>query len=836
MIQALLRDKLVLLRVFWRLIVNKKVNNKASKNQELSWQEKLSQKTGRPLPIPLPKENDYSLSQVNIDNSNVAPASIIKEEFNNPYTFIPFLKNGTKRDKPTLLTVEEQAGQEKRITGILDLEVRTISPLLTNFPEPSKIILNDKEYFPPFSSEQKKEGHKVYEALAIENDIIVPASSIRGALRTLMTIIVGGTLGNIDDNLWLCQGRDKPLGPVENSNKLPNYPLLAEVDKPGNSNSAGTIRLGETKLIPTKIIENLFNNFHINYFDSLPTKEKKPYFWIDNPECPTSLSTIPDPTHTWKLKLSGKKVNESPKFTVKDKDKNITIDSDTVNNLMKKNNITYHKDLFIDDPCTPISIAIFKNDTFKWKLKWNDKFKNYEIQGDGINHEGCFLVTKPEKTIELNSKFWWEYQNRYRYRVGQELKNGDLIWLEPKNVGCNEIKSEADIKSIQWARWGREGISIKEVLSLHHKHVLPDSLNTDGKVDMVTDLFGQIPLEKNAAGPFAARIRPHNLIFQNVKENIYKDVILAPLSSPHPGCLAFYRAGESSSINKNSPLKGYKVYRNSNECNESGPWHYNNQGIYDENGILNNGIEQSVNKTVDLLKENQSGRLRIAFRSLTKAELALLLMACSVDWKICGGKPLGLGHCRVTKIRLRDEEGLDIIPPLIRQSDDRMKLPEEYEKLIIPFTERLKQYHASQKPVEKLRYPRAVVNNNFQNSRGGHIWFGRHAVPKKAEGKNGFENLWAKGELQNKINGKKNILAQPLPAFEMNNLKADLLYGYDCIGDKNGHTLERLDRFDPENDQHTVGRSSGNTSQNSKTRQANRDARKADNKESSNQN
>ena len=42
--------------------------------------------------------------------------------------------------------------------------------------------------------------HKTYQALTIGNDVIVPATGVRGALRTLMTILTGGTLGYLNDD------------------------------------------------------------------------------------------------------------------------------------------------------------------------------------------------------------------------------------------------------------------------------------------------------------------------------------------------------------------------------------------------------------------------------------------------------------------------------------------------------------------------------------------------------------------------------------------------------------------------------------------------------------
>jgi CRISPR-associated protein (TIGR03986 family) len=805
--------------------MNKKENNKTISNTELSWQEQLAQKYGRTLPVSKLRKNTYSDRQGNTGGTDAVSTSILKESFYNPYTFIPFPENEIKRNKPTLLSSEEIDVRGKRITGILDLEVKTLSPLLTCCSTPSKIILKGEDCFQPFSREQKKEGHKCHDALAINNDVIVPATGIRGALRSLMTVITGGTLGYMDENQWLCQGRDKPLGPVKNSKKQPNHPLLAEVKSSKNSLE---ILLGKTRLVPTEKVKALFIKNGWDFFKNLPTTGEVRHFWIDNPDEPKSLSKQSnDPGHPWKLKLSGKKVNQSPKYNVKDKNgHNLTIDKNAVARLMSAHDITNDNSLFIDDSENPASLSVLKDAGHKWEL--NFKKGVFEILGDGINHEGCFLAHSPVKTILVSWEKWQEYKNRHRHAVRQELKPGDLVWIEPARFDCSEINSDADIKSIQWARWGRKGKSLKELLEGKHKHVVPDSLNPDGLVDTVTDLFGQVPMdrEKKAAGPFAARIRPYNLVFRGAAEqHLYKNVTLAPLSSPHPGCLAFYRAGNAENINEDSPLKGYKVYRNTVERGDSAPWLFSNQGIFDEKGILKNE-KQNINKTVNLLKEGREGHLRIAFQAITDTELALLLAACSVDWKLGGGKPLGLGHCRVTKIRIRDEEGGDIIPPLEPKSDERMILPEPYKSLIGAISTRIEQYHASQKPVERLRYPRAVVKNNHQNSRGGHVWFGRHAVPKKAENKNGFEPLWANDQLKDKIGGKKHISAQPLPAFDKNNPQADRLYGYDCIGDISGHKLKRLDPFDPQKDLHPVGQSSGNTSQNRDTRQKNRNNRK----------
>ena len=83
------------------------------------------------------------------------------------------------------------------------------------------------------------------------------------------------------------------------------------------------------------------------------------------------------------------------------------------------------------------------------------------------------------------------------------------------------------------------------------------------KVDQVTDLFGQVPPDSKYDAPiFAGRIRPENLVFHNAASSLTKNVVLAPLSVPHPGCSAFYRdTNDPTDDALAKDVRGYKVYR-----------------------------------------------------------------------------------------------------------------------------------------------------------------------------------------------------------------------------------------------------------------------------------
>lgn len=674
-------------------------------------------------------------------NTNAASASNIGEPFNNPYTFIPF-PDDINRYIPTALTADEntkeytdentgkQVSGGYRKSGILELDITTLSPLMSCSPTPYK----------------EKMGHKYFNALTIKDDVIVPATGIRGALRTLMTIISGGTLGYMDEDLWLTQGRDAQLGP---NNKIPDVPdlsFLAEVIRPGSGIQPGKIKLGETRLIKAEVLENVIRNLDRNR----PTTGKKPLY-VNDSQKPTSYSDTASEAHPWKVKLSGRPIMRRGK------------------------------------------------------------------------KEGLFNANGAE--IPISEHFWKDYQGRNRHSFQKELRKGDLIWLEPIELNCKSIICENDIKSIQWARWGRQGVALKNIIP---DVVIPDSMRNDGTVDMVTDLFGQVPHKnkKNAAaGPFAARIRPGNLVFKDAKNKITTET-LAPLAAPHPGCIAFYRDQENlDMINSRSPLKGYKVYRNTIERGENAPWKYSVQGVYVEKGVLKFPAQQKVNKTVDLLNEGLTGTLRIAFRALAEDELALLFAACSVDWKLGGGKPLGLGHCRVTGLRMIDVDDEDgkITEPMGRsENGENLEITSEDFDLIDFIKERFGLYRASQITVKKLRYPRAVTKNNNKSSRAGLSWFARHASPRKSG--QGLETIWTKGTLKSTVDNKSQIKAQALPKFSIGDSDADLLYGYDVVelevdsSNRNQRTVGKMERFESSEHAGENEQAGDNTSPNSESR------------------
>jgi hypothetical protein len=201
--------------------------------------------------------------------------------------------------------------------------------------------------------------------------------------------------------------------------------------------------------------------------------------------------------------------------------------------------------------------------------------------------------------------------------------------------------------------------------------------------------------------------------------------------------------------------------------------------------------------------------------------MALLLAACSVDWKLGGGKPIGLGHCRVIHVTMIDEDGNRSYPmELPKVPGDNLILSKKGKIWVKSFQQRIDLYRASQVPVDRLRYPRAVTQNNNGTSRAGLVWFDRHASPRKNG--TGLETIWTGGKLKNTLKNSQ-IKAQALPRLSADDLSADLLYGYDMIDQgvvpkQNQRKIGCLELFDQSVHAATAEKAGENISQNRETR------------------
>ncbi len=655
--------------------------------------------------------------------------SAIGSEFHNPYTFIPFL--GTPgRFEPTLRTADET--ERERLSGVLDLEIKTLRPLLTSQAEPRR-----KGEDPPKNST----------ALKIGQDVIVPATAVRGMLRNLMTILTSGTLANTNPNSWFCRGRDVNLGngmgngsKTFKSFKTPQTPeklFLAKVIRNGDSFHSGEIRIGKCQLVS---LGDLPNGIH---------QAKGPlYFTYQEGEKPVRWNSESDKGKIkWELKLSGKSPNSRNKKEA----------------------------LYAEDP--------------------------------------------EQQPITVPAELWADYIARNINGTHPELCTGDLVWIEPMSKAETSIVSANQIASFQWARWGKRGNKLDELLP--EKSYLPNFRQKDGKVDFVTNLFGQVSETGDKTIPcFSGRIRPENLVFRDAVSKLCKKIPLAVMASPHPGCFSFYLKADELK------LRGFKVYRNPQK--DDFPWEYKTQPIFDNHGNTADWNDSRLTHSADLLPSEQTGRLRIAFQALTPCELALLCRTCSLKyWRLGGGKPIGLGLCQpiLKSVTILEDDG-----------SFRKAKPEEFQldkNLCEKVEKQAKIWEATQEPVKKMRYPRAAKKNKDSIQRGGHSWFGTFSSPKKSGEENEVQPVHVTEEFKILMNlSSQKLEGQHLPEFDQNDPEADVLYGYDVKLDpekKDKNILYHRD-FEPFREHHQLPENTKhlhpNESQNRESRMANKEKRK----------
>jgi len=610
--------------------------------------------------------------------------------FHNPYTFVPFQSGLYRRQQVTSLTGDE-AGEDKTrvrhecaqlLTGYLDLEVELLRPLLTCQPD-NKLLKNHAEMAP----------------LTIGNDVVLPATGIRGSLRTLMTILTSGTLGYINRHGFLCHKRDLPLS--TNGEEGRSRGVLAEVVSPGGPNKSGKVRIGDTKLVHINSLHSLFGGQAS--LDNYRPQGDQPiaHQWIelDNGGVPISYSGSYSRQHCWKLKLSGPLVG--------------------------------------------------------WK-EGKNKF------------EGLLKANDEEVTIE--SSLWQDYAERNKRGSKCKLVSGDLVWLEVKEGTEDPISSDS-VLSIQWARWGKKGQRVDELASKYQ----PDFLQLDGLVDEVTNLFGQVVVRDTAdaeggnALTFAGKIRPENLVFEDLAAATRGNQVTLPvLAQPNGGCIPFYRkANGSDDFRRESPLRGYKVYRveydpefdeehsAEKDWTNPKPWEYSAQPLYSRNDRPD-PEKNKMNKTVCLVPPKSRGKLRIAFRSLSQRELALLIQACHVRWRLGGGKSVSLGLCQPKISGLFTETGR----PLNVDWVDRDGKACQWRDLVLDIQDRVRIWSATQTPVPVVRQPRAV---NSRGAKNGLVWFTKFCQMKMGDPPVGMQR-------------NKDVC---LPEFDVENPVNDWLTGYD---------------------------------------------------------
>lgn len=245
-----------------------------------------------------PRGKEAEAESSDTSTKQVKPTELGK--FHNPYTFIKFeSKRDRERKAPTLLTVDENNAGKDRFSGVIEMELQTLRPLLSIHP----VSVSDKE-------------PKEYKALTIGQDVIVPGTAIRGQLRNLMTILASSSINNMDENSWVYE-KNRTTSTTDEQ-----YLFLAEVVTPGDAYHSGWIRVAkDVKLVSRSELGRAYGNLKNLEEEYSKNNKERIFFKITNPDEPDPekrkverFDQQKDPISArWELRLSGPAVKGKPK-------------------------------------------------------------------------------------------------------------------------------------------------------------------------------------------------------------------------------------------------------------------------------------------------------------------------------------------------------------------------------------------------------------------------------------------------------------------------------------------------------------------------------------------
>jgi len=324
--------------------------------------------------------------------------------------------------------------------------------------------------------------------LTIDKNVVVPATTIKGFLRNLTTILSGGPLHTLDENTYLCQGRD-----IQIKGENGEAPFVARVAEPGDIFRDGTIQLGESGFISTLTLARF--------------KDKKDKHKVDLDQLEKEMEKY----EQLKIERKTAKGANNKKLVTK-----LTGKMRRLSNSCKRQVGTVEKLIEgLRKETGPIWVLLhgdqvkdIRDDDSRPEDYWQLKISGRPIQGFN-KKEGLFWPNGQKMMVP--SKLWAEYASRNMHGSRKTLQKNDLVWLDVTQ-GCRQITDPSQILSLQWARWGKKGDS---VLKLIKEHVKPDWLSKGKDIHPVTNMFGLgSPSPRYRDGlSVASKLRFDNLVF-----------------------------------------------------------------------------------------------------------------------------------------------------------------------------------------------------------------------------------------------------------------------------------------------------------------------------------
>jgi len=335
-------------------------------------------------------------SQKSKSSKSQSNSEKLGQPFVNPYSFMPFSDVSGKLAHPTHHSIDEG---EKRFSGILKFNVNLNSPLMTLMAEPDNGI-------------DAKHGN--YKALTIGSSVIYPSTGVRGSLRHLMTMITGGRLRYLDNEMYVVEDR------WDSEKKANKNFQLALISKVGGRDKFGKVVLGKQKPIRAIDVESLFrrHNKDINEY-----RKNGKLVWVkwdwNNEKVPSSLNFSDKPPSGYNkvLKISGIPINPKKKEWIFEPDYSREIEISPEHwviymnrylnspfNELKKQNVVWLEPVMEDNDRQK---TIINDDTDIQSIQWSKWGKEGDRMADLLPDyvKPGYQVKKHKKVDEVTNLF-----------------------------------------------------------------------------------------------------------------------------------------------------------------------------------------------------------------------------------------------------------------------------------------------------------------------------------------------------------------------------------------------------------------------------------------------
>ena len=538
-----------------------------------------------------------------------------ESEFVNPYNFVPVQVPSSSERTP----LEHDHGRfhEDGYCGKIRCKMTGHSPM----------------FIPDTRTKREDPGEKDhwhYDFFRIDGLPAIPATSIKGMLRSVYETLTNSCFSQINDESEKINFREKASGGLEpgivlalpdRDNKRDGIILKCEcawIDKYFPPRQAA-YNIGTGMIPVSNIPDGLRDGQRICFSKRSHMYQKRNQFPLEH-----AVDVGSGPTHGY-LKITGKKADA------------------------RKHNerVFFHErfDGIADLPAKSSGLSRFKErfpeqDLYSFGLDEKHTFDS--IQRTQINTEKAMIFSE-ERGLEKGTVY---------YHTG--LQEGDLVYFKPAAGSRAENVAYVNIPKSSFKK------NVRDLLKAYSKHLLPCE-NIEALCP-ACKLFGAADLKKgDMSVSLAGRVSITDARLASgekfLKQENGENITLRILGSPHETAANFYLIGrgydnEKAIVKKSGQgydtrptpfLRGRKFY-----------WHQCDDKTPLDPAAYRCAKKSNQNATVELLDEGAVFEFDVFFENLSKDEVGLLMFAIELGdglfHKIGHGKPLGLGTVSIETV------------------------------------------------------------------------------------------------------------------------------------------------------------------------------------------